>query len=57
MRPVFVGILSIGEMGLGIAQLLKSHGYRVLTVGEGRRYYCYECLIPTTYASNICQWH
>ena len=38
MRPVSVGILSIGEMGLGIAQLLKCHGYRVLTVGEGRRY-------------------
>lgn len=35
---VSVGILSIGEMGLGIAKLLKAHGYRVLTVGEGRRY-------------------
>jgi len=38
MRSVSVGILSIGEMGLGIAKLLKAHGYRVLTVGEGRRY-------------------
>lgn len=37
MRPVSVGILSIGEMGLGIGKLLKAHGYRVLTVAEGRR--------------------
>ena len=48
MRPVSVGILSIGDMGLGVAKLLVAHGYRVLTVGEGRRYefdlyntYCY----------------
>ncbi|KAI9924641.1 hypothetical protein ASPWEDRAFT_172394 [Aspergillus wentii DTO 134E9] len=36
MRPVSVGIHSIGEMGYGIAILLKAHGYRVLTVGSGR---------------------
>lgn len=42
MRPVSVGILSIGDMGLGVARLLKAHDYRVLTVGLGRRYsfYC-----------------
>ncbi|OAA54373.1 6-phosphogluconate dehydrogenase protein [Niveomyces insectorum RCEF 264] len=26
-----IGVLSIGEMGLGIAQLLQFHGYRVIT--------------------------
>ncbi|KAJ5602011.1 Dehydrogenase multihelical [Penicillium lagena] len=36
MRPTTVGILSIGDMGLGIAKLLKAHGYRVVTVGTGR---------------------
>ncbi|OJJ46917.1 hypothetical protein ASPZODRAFT_131826 [Penicilliopsis zonata CBS 506.65] len=36
MRQVSVGILSIGDMGMGVAKLLKAHGYRVLTVGEGR---------------------
>ncbi|KAJ5267577.1 Dehydrogenase multihelical [Penicillium angulare] len=36
MRAVTVGILSIGDMGLGMARLLKAHGYRVNTVGEGR---------------------
>lgn len=35
-QPV-VGILSIGEMGLGIANLLLSHGYRVVTYAEDRR--------------------
>lgn len=43
MRPVSVGILSIGEMGLGIAKLLKAYGYRVLTVGEGKRYLSLHC--------------
>jgi hypothetical protein len=38
MRPVTVGILSIGDMGLGMARLLKAHDYRVVTVAEGRRY-------------------
>jgi hypothetical protein len=32
-----VGILSIGEMGMGIAKLLIAHGYRVVTNLEGRR--------------------
>lgn len=35
---VSVGILSIGDMGLGMARLLQAHGYRVLTVAAGRRY-------------------
>lgn len=38
MRPVTVGIVSIGDMGLGMAGLLKAHDYRVVTVAEGRRY-------------------
>jgi 3-hydroxyacyl-CoA dehydrogenase len=32
-----VGILSIGEMGMGIAKLLIAHNYRVVTNVEGRR--------------------
>ncbi|CAI7587148.1 unnamed protein product [Penicillium glandicola] len=36
MRPVTVGIVSIGDMGLGMARLLKAHDYRVVTVAEGR---------------------
>lgn len=38
MRDTTVGIVSIGDMGLGMAKVLLSHGYRVITVGEGRRY-------------------
>lgn len=37
MRPVSVGIISIGDMGMGIAKLLKANKYRVLTVANGRR--------------------
>lgn len=33
-----VGILSIGEMGMGIAKLLVAHNYRVVTNLEGRRW-------------------
>ncbi|OKL56378.1 hypothetical protein UA08_08191 [Talaromyces atroroseus] len=33
---VSVGILSIGDMGMGIARLLRAHAYQVLTVGAGR---------------------
>ena len=33
-----VGILSIGEMGMGIAKLLIASGYRVVTNVEGRRW-------------------
>lgn len=33
-----VAILSIGEMGLGVANLLLAQGYRVVTNLEGRRY-------------------
>ncbi|KAJ5410068.1 uncharacterized protein N7487_004427 [Penicillium crustosum] len=36
MRPVTIGIVSIGDMGLGMARLLKAHDYRVVTVAEGR---------------------
>ncbi|KAJ5649475.1 Dehydrogenase multihelical [Penicillium longicatenatum] len=36
MRAITVGIISIGDMGLGMARLLKAHGYRVVTVAEGR---------------------
>ena len=32
-----VGVVSIGEMGLGIAQLLIAHGYRVFTYAADRR--------------------
>lgn len=33
-----VGIMSIGEMGLGIAQVLMAHGYRTYTYAVDRRY-------------------
>lgn len=33
-----VGVLSIGEMGLGVAKLLIAHNYRVVTNITGRRY-------------------
>lgn len=33
-----VGILSIGDMGLGIAKLLVANNYRVITNVTGRRY-------------------
>lgn len=36
MKPT-IAIISIGEMGLGVARLLKAHGYRVVTNLEGRR--------------------
>lgn len=32
-----VGIISIGEMGMGVAKLLIAHNYRVVTNIEGRR--------------------
>jgi 3-hydroxyisobutyrate dehydrogenase-like beta-hydroxyacid dehydrogenase len=35
-RPV-IGILSIGDMGVGIGKLLISQGYRVATYAEDRR--------------------
>ncbi|KAJ5997111.1 hypothetical protein N7522_008771 [Penicillium canescens] len=38
MSPT-VAIISIGEMGLGMARLLKAHDYRVVTVAEGRSEY------------------
>lgn len=38
MSRAAIGILSLGDMGGGIAKLLTANGYRVLTVGKGRRY-------------------
>ncbi|KAJ5701812.1 6-phosphogluconate dehydrogenase C-terminal domain-like protein [Penicillium malachiteum] len=38
-QPVKVGIISIGEMGVGIAKLLAAHGYVVLTNITGRSDY------------------
>jgi len=32
-----IGILSIGDMGMGVAKLLKANDYMVYTVGAGRR--------------------
>lgn len=34
---VNVGVVSIGEMGLGVAALLIDHGYQVFTYAEDRR--------------------
>ncbi|PYH46248.1 6-phosphogluconate dehydrogenase C-terminal domain-like protein [Aspergillus saccharolyticus JOP 1030-1] len=36
MSLTAIGILSIGEMGFGIAQLLRAHNYRVLTYAADR---------------------
>lgn len=33
-----VGILSIGDMGMGVAKLLLAHRFRVVTNAQGRRY-------------------
>lgn len=33
-----IGILSIGEMGLGVAKLLRAHDFPVVTVASGRRH-------------------
>ena len=49
MRPVTVGIVSIGDMGMGMAKLLKAHNYRVVTVAEGRRYLYTELGNPQIY--------
>ena len=40
-----VGILSVGEMGLGIAKLLIAHNYRVVTNITGRRYLSFDDLL------------
>lgn len=45
---VSVGILSIGDMGLGMARLLQAHGYRVLTVAAGRRYVCFLFIVTSS---------
>jgi hypothetical protein len=37
-----VGVLSIGEMGSGIAKLLVAHNYRVVTNITGRRYLAFQ---------------
>ncbi|KAJ5132136.1 Dehydrogenase multihelical [Penicillium atrosanguineum] len=36
MRATTVGIVSIGDMGLGMAKLLKAHGYRVGRLTEAK---------------------
>ena len=37
MRPIkVVGVVSVGEMGMGFAQLLIAHNYRVVTYAEDR---------------------
>lgn len=36
--PTKVGILSLGDMGAGIARLLIAHGFPVATNGQNRRY-------------------
>ena len=46
-----VGILSIGEMGMGIAKLLIAHNYRVVTNIEGRRWDTHFPLIPQNASS------
>ena len=33
-----IGVISIGEMGLGVARVLIAHGYRVVTFVADRRY-------------------
>jgi len=38
-HPATIGILSIGDMGLGIANLLKTHYYRVVTNASDRRHF------------------
>lgn len=48
---VSVGILSIGDMGMGIARLLKANAYEVLTVGAGRR--CVVCITIAAYYTNL----
>ncbi|KAF7894063.1 hypothetical protein EAF00_007577 [Botryotinia globosa] len=37
-----VGIISIGEMGMGVAKLLIAHNYRVVTNIEGRSQYTHD---------------
>ncbi|CEJ55771.1 hypothetical protein PMG11_02006 [Penicillium brasilianum] len=49
MRAVTVGIISIGDMGLGMAKLLQAHDYRVVTVSEGRS----EHTLSRIHAANI----
>jgi hypothetical protein len=36
-----IGILSIGEMGTGIAKLLIANGFSVATNCKGRRFVCF----------------
>jgi hypothetical protein len=33
-----IGVLSIGEMGMGISKLLRAHDFPVVTVASGRRH-------------------
>jgi len=40
MSRATLGIISIGDMGIGIAKLLIAHDYKVITNISGRRYAC-----------------
>lgn len=40
-----IGVLSIGDMGMGIAKLLIANGFAVATNCKGRRYVQFVCII------------
>lgn len=42
-----IGVISIGEMGLGIAKLLKASGFRVVTNVTGRRHAKHDIYVKT----------
>lgn len=48
-----IGVISIGEMGLGIAKLLKASGYRVITNATGRRHAIHDISREVGTASNL----
>lgn len=46
MALATLGILSLGDMGVGIAKLLTANNYRVLTNATGRRYVKLKPTVP-----------
>jgi hypothetical protein len=52
-----VGILSIGDMGVGIGGLLRANGYRVVTVVEGRRYVAFLTFVLSAAFYHICDFN
>jgi 3-hydroxyisobutyrate dehydrogenase-like beta-hydroxyacid dehydrogenase len=42
-----IGVISIGEMGLGVAKLLKASGFRVVTNVTGRRHAIHDIYVIT----------